>query len=241
MKLSALQNLTNEEIIEHFRFDKSSVTQELIRRIAEGNTLTFDEISSLEIINEQLSKANELLKEENIALELQIEKSHTRGENTMIELEIKGLKDLQNSIDNLTGSVVQLTKYTQTLALITHQEPEDDSKLDAVGVVSETTSTIEKEEEVTKEESLPDLSQDEPVATKQQPKDKPKTKTSELEVVDIKTVQSALMNLQTVKGRDVTKGVMAEFKAVKISDIKPADYLAIIALADKTAASEEAA
>lgn len=46
-------------------------------------------------------------------------------------------------------------------------------------------------------------------------------------------VQKALMDLAGAKGKDVARGVLAEFDAAKLPDIKEADYPQVIELVNK--------
>lgn len=52
--------------------------------------------------------------------------------------------------------------------------------------------------------------------------------------------RKVLVELAKTKGKDIAKGVLAEFDAVKMSDVKPADYQRVIDLATKVITEEAA-
>lgn len=52
--------------------------------------------------------------------------------------------------------------------------------------------------------------------------------------------QKVLVELAKTKGKDIAKGVLAEFDAAKMGDVKPTDYQQVIDLAIKTMTEEAA-
>ncbi len=78
---------------------------------------------------------------------------------------------------------------------------------------------------------------------KQTPVKEKQPKPNDKEVAKAPTkedVQKVLVELAKTKGKEAAKGILADFNAAKMSDVKPTDYQQVIDLATKASVEEAA-